>query len=270
MGAAQKPATFDQMFAAIRALPEGEHGEILGPGLWRTMSRPGASHRRASKRVASRLGSMDVDAGGGWWLEVEAELRLDDRLHVPDLAGWRVPDGDLAFTEANPITRRPDWVCEILSRTTQRADRVIKLPTYAKAGVAHVWVIDTERSPCVESAGIPQGDPVGPVPGPTGVAWDRGAPGALVGGGANRRDAASSAASCAAIAAEGSSPGSEGASGVIGRFALGGGEAGSVGSPRGHASTSHSQLMAAPPARPTRAPPTAAAASPAPRRLPVS
>ncbi len=53
-------------------------------------------------------------------------------------------DGDVAFAEANPITRTPDWVCEILSRTTQRADRVIKLPTYAKAGVAHVWVIDTE------------------------------------------------------------------------------------------------------------------------------
>ncbi len=144
MGAAQKLATFDQMFAAIGALPEGQHGEILGPGVWRTMSRPGASHRRASKRVASRLGSMDLDAGGAWWLEVEAELRLDDRLYVPDLAGWRVPDGDLAFTEVNPITRTPDWVCEILSRTTQRADRVIKLPTYAKAGVAHVWVIDTE------------------------------------------------------------------------------------------------------------------------------
>lgn len=143
MGAAQK-LTFDQMYTVIGALPEGQHGEILGPGVWRTMSRPGACHLRASKRVAARLGSMDLDAGGGWWLEVEAELRLDDRLYVPDLAGWCVPDGDVAFAEANPITRTPDWVCEILSRTTQRADRVIKLPTYAKAGVAHVWVIDTE------------------------------------------------------------------------------------------------------------------------------
>lgn len=57
-------------------------------------------------------------------------------------AGGRVPDGDLGFLDANPITRRPDWACEILSRSTQRGDRVLKLPVYAAAGVGHVWVVD--------------------------------------------------------------------------------------------------------------------------------
>ncbi len=36
----------------------------------------------------------------------------------------------------------PDWVCEVISPSTQRVDRVLKLPFYARAGVAHVWLID--------------------------------------------------------------------------------------------------------------------------------
>lgn len=144
MGSTDRLPTFEEMYALIAALPEGQHGEILGPGTWRLMSRPGAPHRRGSKRVTSWLGAIDLDAGGDWWFEVEVELQLDDRLYVPDHAGWRIPDGDISFTEENPITRTPDWVCEILSRSTQRADRVLKLPTYAKLGVAHVWIVDPE------------------------------------------------------------------------------------------------------------------------------
>lgn len=142
MGAAAKLATFEEMYAIIAALPEGQHGEILGPGTWRPMSRPGAGHRRASRSVTRIVDALQTH--GDWWFEVEVELQIDDRLYVPDLAGWRIPDGDITFTEDNPITRRPDWVCEILSRSTQRADRVLKLPTYAKVGVAHVWILDPE------------------------------------------------------------------------------------------------------------------------------
>lgn len=35
----------------------------------------------------------------------------------------------------------PDWVCEILSPATIKKDRVIKLPLYARHGVAFVWLI---------------------------------------------------------------------------------------------------------------------------------
>lgn len=144
MGAAAKLQTFEEMMAAIAALPEGEHGEILGPGEWRTMGRSGAAHSRLAKRLLRALTGIDLDSGGSWWIEVEREVRLFGRLYVPDLTGWRVPDGDVAFVDVNPITRVPDWACEILSRSTQRADRVVKLPTYAEAGVGHVWIVDLE------------------------------------------------------------------------------------------------------------------------------
>lgn len=92
----------------------------------------------------SLRGHDSQEGGHGWWFEVEAAIELpDERLYVPDLAGWRM-EGIPPFLDENPITVVPDWACEILSRATQRADRVRKLPSYARAGVAHVWVVDPE------------------------------------------------------------------------------------------------------------------------------
>ena len=145
MGAARKLQTFDEMYAVIAALPDGQHGEILGPGWAREMSRPGAPHATSAKRLIRRLGSVDGDEGGAWWIEAELEVVLPgERLYVPDLLGWRVGDGDLSFLGENPIRRVPDWACEILSRASHKGDRVVKLPVYAAAGVGHTWVIDPD------------------------------------------------------------------------------------------------------------------------------
>jgi Uma2 family endonuclease len=38
----------------------------------------------------------------------------------------------------------PDWVCEILSPSTSRTDRAIKMPVYAREGVAHLWLVDPD------------------------------------------------------------------------------------------------------------------------------
>ncbi len=39
----------------------------------------------------------------------------------------------------------PDWVCEILSKTTRRHDQFVKMPYYAKVGVAYAWVADVDE-----------------------------------------------------------------------------------------------------------------------------
>jgi Uma2 family endonuclease len=43
-----------------------------------------------------------------------------------------------------PIRVVPDWVCEILSKNTRRHDLLIKMPYYARVGVAYAWVVDLE------------------------------------------------------------------------------------------------------------------------------
>jgi Uma2 family endonuclease len=141
--AAVAPPTFEELYAEIQALPEGMTGEILEPGVLRTMSRPGRAHRWAAQRCFARLDGFDVrNSGVGWWIEFEAEIKfLRDRLAVPDIAGWRV-ERVPELPEENPITIVPDFCCEILSPTTARDDRSVKLPLYARAGVAWVWLID--------------------------------------------------------------------------------------------------------------------------------
>jgi Uma2 family endonuclease len=36
----------------------------------------------------------------------------------------------------------PDWICEILSPSTASKDRGIKMPLYARYGVAYAWLVD--------------------------------------------------------------------------------------------------------------------------------
>lgn len=36
----------------------------------------------------------------------------------------------------------PDWLCEIVSPSSVRIDRVRKIPVYACEGVKHLWLID--------------------------------------------------------------------------------------------------------------------------------
>lgn len=80
---------------------------------------------------------------GGWWIFIKLEVHFihDVEVVVPDLAGWRrermpVPPTGHRFKVA------PDWVCEILSPSTEGKDRRLKLPLYARYGVPYVWLID--------------------------------------------------------------------------------------------------------------------------------
>ena len=61
----------------------------------------------------------------------EPELHLGSDVLVPDLAGWRrerLPYiGDEAY-----FVLPPDWVCEVLSPSTEKRDRSAKLSIYAR------------------------------------------------------------------------------------------------------------------------------------------
>ena len=72
---------------------------------------------------------------GGWWILDEPELHLGEHIVVPDLAGWR-RERLAALPEEAFFSLAPDWVCEVLSPSTESIDRRRKLPIYAEAGVA--------------------------------------------------------------------------------------------------------------------------------------
>ena len=132
-------------FDELMALPENLVGEIIGGQLY-AQPRPAGPHNNAETCLGSALNppfQQGKGGPGGWWIQVEPEVHFirDTEITVPDLGGWR--------RERMPNLPRdhryevvPDWVCEILSPGTAKKDRSIKMPVYARFGVAHVWLVD--------------------------------------------------------------------------------------------------------------------------------
>ncbi|HYI00493.1 Uma2 family endonuclease [Hyalangium sp.] len=132
--------------AELEALPENVVGEIIAGALY-VSPRPATPHAMAASRLGALLLSrfdLGEPAPGGWFILDEPELRLDEDVLVPDVAGWRrrwMP----VFPRAAALTLPPDWVCEVLSPSTQTLDRKFKLPVYAREGVGHLWIVDPEQ-----------------------------------------------------------------------------------------------------------------------------
>jgi Uma2 family endonuclease len=138
-GLAKRPATYEDVLKA----PDHLVAEILEGELY-TTPRPAMPHAVVASALGSELGGpfhQGRGGPGGWWILFEPELHLGPDVVVPDLAGWRrssVP----ALPNAPAMTIAPDWVCEILSPSTEALDRVSKLRVYAREGVSHVWFVN--------------------------------------------------------------------------------------------------------------------------------
>lgn len=138
---AQRRATYDDVLAA----PDHLIAEIVD-GVLHTSPRPAGPHALVMSVLGGDLsGPFHRGRGGpgGWWIIVEPELHLGDEVLVPDIAGWRrerLPE----WPRTAAVELAPDWVCEVLSPSTARHDRIAKLPVYAREGVGHAWLIDPE------------------------------------------------------------------------------------------------------------------------------
>lgn len=136
---ARKPATYDDLLK----LPDDRIGEIVDGELYAS-PRPAGRHASCAFTLSTEIGPPfqgKRGGPGGWLFLFEPELRLSDETLVPDLAGWR-RERMPAVPDTAVVTLAPDWVCEILSPSTERVDRVRKLPAYARHGVAHAWLIN--------------------------------------------------------------------------------------------------------------------------------
>ncbi len=128
-----------------KPVPEHLVAEIIDGELI-TSPRPAPPHARASSRLTMKLGGpfdLGENGPGGWVILDEPELHLGygPDILVPDLAGWR-RERMPRIPEGVGITVPPDWVCEVLSPSTTRIDRIRKMPIYARERVRHVWLVD--------------------------------------------------------------------------------------------------------------------------------
>jgi Uma2 family endonuclease len=135
----RRRATYDDLLG----VPDNKVAEIVDGELY-VSPRPSPRHADA----ASGLGAvvrLAFDRGrpgpGGWRILSEPELHLGDDVLVPDVAGWRRERLPRLPKEAY-FSIPPDWVCEVISPSTATLDRTKKLAIYARANIAHAWLVD--------------------------------------------------------------------------------------------------------------------------------
>ena len=138
----KRPATY----ADLEAVPEHLVAEIID-GVLRTHPRPSPRHGLSALALGTKLSEPFQNASGGpggWLFIPEPELHIGPHVLVPDLAGWRrerLP----ALPETAYLDVVPDWICEVLSASTERRDRTVKSRIYAELGVSHFWLIDPRQ-----------------------------------------------------------------------------------------------------------------------------
>jgi Uma2 family endonuclease len=136
---AHRAATYEDLLA----VPEHLVAEILFGELV-THPRPAPPHAVAASALGNILGppyQFGNGGPGGWLLVDEPEQHIGGHIAVPDLAGWRREHMSVLPATAWFETA-PDWICEVLSPSTQRYDRGGKRTIYAEAGVGHLWHVD--------------------------------------------------------------------------------------------------------------------------------
>jgi Uma2 family endonuclease len=130
-------------YADLCAVPENLVAEILGGELYAS-PRPAFPHARAASALGALIGGpfqFGINGPGGWLILDEPELHFGADVLVPDLAGWRTERvGD--WSDAAYLTLAPDWLCEVLSPSTENIDRFMKLSIYARERVRYVWLVD--------------------------------------------------------------------------------------------------------------------------------
>lgn len=137
--AAKRIATY----ADLEALPPNVVGEIID-GELHTMPRPAPRHAVAHGALITwstghfRFGNQ---GSGEWWILPEPELHLGGHVLVPDIAGWRKSRMPV-LPETAFFSLAPDWICEVLSSSTQVADRGRKMDIYARESVQFAWLLD--------------------------------------------------------------------------------------------------------------------------------
>ena len=84
--------------------------------------------------IKNRLGEV-------WTAPLDVRLSVDTALQ-PDLIF--ISNARARIIQENWIEGAPDLAVEVLSPSTAAYDRSTKLPIYAEAGVAEVWLIDSQ------------------------------------------------------------------------------------------------------------------------------
>ena len=126
------------------ALPDDIRAELID-GVLYDMAAPTTIHQQISAQIGVRLMNYIQQKKGKcitFFAPVDTQLDCDNKTMVqPDV---------LVICDRNKMLKHslfgaPDFVVEVLSPSTKKKDRTIKLDKYMNAGVREYWIVDPDK-----------------------------------------------------------------------------------------------------------------------------
>lgn len=119
---------------------DGNRYELFEGEAYMTPS-PDLRHQRTVRRLARAF--EDAITDGSEVLFAPLDVVLGEATAVqPDLILVLKRNADILKDVVRGV---PDLVVEVLSRSTEKIDRGLKMETYARYGVGEYWIVDAER-----------------------------------------------------------------------------------------------------------------------------
>ena len=139
-GKKQEEYTIDDYYA----LPDDQRVELID-GVIYDMSAPTLFHQFIIGKIFQDLKNF-IDKKGGpcipFMAPADVQLDCDDRTMVqPDV----FMICDLNKMKLEKVYGAPEFIVEVLSKSTRRKDMVLKLRKYMNAGVKEYWMVDPEK-----------------------------------------------------------------------------------------------------------------------------
>ncbi|MCC8105575.1 MAG: Uma2 family endonuclease [Clostridiales bacterium] len=126
------------------ALPDEQRVELID-GVFYDMAAPYTTHQIAGFEISMQLGNFIKSQKGKcrvMYAPVDVQLDCDDKTMLqPDV----LVVCDMGKIHKRCVYGAPDFVIEILSDSTARKDRTVKLRKYLNAGVREYWLVDLEQ-----------------------------------------------------------------------------------------------------------------------------
>ena len=124
----------------IELKPSGEfiNGEIVLRFPFRHL------HNRVSSLIAEALSVYTSVQGNGLLVRVGALCGFSRNDYEPDIA-WFGPEKTALLAPETTIYPIPDFIIEIVSPSTEKRDRGVKLQDYAAHGVPEYWIVDADK-----------------------------------------------------------------------------------------------------------------------------
>jgi Uma2 family endonuclease len=123
------------------------HGDELidGTAYVREPPSPSPSHQWILVRLSRQIDTALEDSPYRVYvapLDVRLPKTTEEDALVDTVVQPDIMIVDPQKVDSRGVRGAPDWLAEVLSRSTARHDKVVKIPAYERAGVREVWLID--------------------------------------------------------------------------------------------------------------------------------